>query len=124
MKLREVAKMARSKSVELKYGGWGVVIGAVLTLIVGFSWGGWVTGGTAKSNSDDALLASRAAICAAQFADAPDRAQQIEAMQKVDSWRRADFISEGGWDKMPGQNQASSGVARACVNAIDWPASN
>ncbi len=31
----------------LKPGVWGVVIGSILTMIVGFSWGGWTTSSTA-----------------------------------------------------------------------------
>ena len=32
----------------LKPGIWGVVIGSILTMIVGFSWGGWTTSSTAR----------------------------------------------------------------------------
>ena len=32
--------------VWLKPGIWGAVIGGVLTMIVGFGWGGWTTSGT------------------------------------------------------------------------------
>ncbi len=31
----------------LKPGVWGAVIGSILTMIVGFSWGGWTTSSTA-----------------------------------------------------------------------------
>jgi hypothetical protein len=30
----------------LKPGIWGVIIGNILTMIVGFSWGGWTTSST------------------------------------------------------------------------------
>ena len=33
--------------VWLKPGIWGAVVGGVLTMIVGFGWGGWTTSGTA-----------------------------------------------------------------------------
>ena len=32
----------------LKPGIWGAVIGSILTMIVGFSYGGWTTSGTAS----------------------------------------------------------------------------
>ena len=31
----------------LKPGIWGAVVGSILTMIVGFSWGGWTTSSTA-----------------------------------------------------------------------------
>src|SRR2546423_15155217 len=31
-----------------KAGAWGFVVGSIVTMIVGFSWGGWTTGGTAS----------------------------------------------------------------------------
>ena len=59
--------MNQQTSVKIKYGAWGLVAGAVVAMIVGFGWGGWVTGGTAKGRTDEAVLASRASICVAQF---------------------------------------------------------
>jgi hypothetical protein len=29
------------------------------------------------------------------------------------------FIEKGGWDKMPGEEQASPTVARACANGLE-----
>jgi hypothetical protein len=31
----------------------GIVIGAVASMVIGFSWGGWVTGGTAIKLADE-----------------------------------------------------------------------
>ena len=45
--------------------------GAVALAIVGFGWGSWVTGGsaglTAKTRSENAVVAALAPICATQF---------------------------------------------------------
>jgi len=35
-------------------------------MVIGFAWGGWVTGSTSQTRSDAAVLASQAAICVAQ----------------------------------------------------------
>ena len=35
----------------LKPGIWGVIIGSILTMIVGFSWGGWTTSSTARQQA-------------------------------------------------------------------------
>ena len=49
--------------------------GALAVAIVGFSWGGWVTAGTAearvKTGSQTAVIAALAPICASQFRQAP-----------------------------------------------------
>ena len=56
-------------AAKVKYGIWGLILGAVITMIVGFAWGGWRTMGAAQTVTDEAVLASRAAICVAQFMD-------------------------------------------------------
>ena len=47
---------------------WGAVAGAVACMIVGFSWGGWVAGGTARKDAataaHDAVVVALAPICA------------------------------------------------------------
>ena len=54
-------------AAKVKYGIWGLIVGALIAMIVGFMWGGWTTMGTAQTMSDEAVLASQAAICVAQF---------------------------------------------------------
>jgi hypothetical protein len=93
-------------------------------MIVGFAWGGWVTGTTAKGRSDEAVLASRAAICVAQFMRAPNHDQELKTFEAMDSWKRSELIEQGGWDKMPGQAEASGAVAEACAKGIEVLAAN
>jgi len=54
--------------------------------MVGFGWGGWVTGGsaelTAKTRSDNAVVAALAPICLTQFQKAPDAAAQQDYLQR------------------------------------------
>ena len=110
--------MKPETSAKLKYGVWGLIFGAAAAMIVGFAWGGWVTGATAKGRSDEAVLASRAAICVAQFMRAPNHAQELKAFEETDLWKRSELIEKGGWDKMPGQAEASGAVAEACAKGI------
>jgi hypothetical protein len=111
--------MKQEMSVKIKYGVWGVIFGAAAAMILGFGWGGWLTGGSAKGKSDDAVLASRAAICVAQFMRAPNHDQELKAFEATDSWKRGELIEKGGWDKMPGQGEASGAVAGACARGIE-----
>lgn len=103
--------MKPEATAKLKYGVWGLVFGAAAAMIVGFAWGGWVTGGTAKGRSDEAVLASRAAICVAQFMRAPNHAQEIKAFEQTDLWKRSELIEKGGGIRCPGRQRP----------AVLWP---
>ena len=111
--------MTSQTSAQLKYGGWGVAIGAVIAMVLGFTWGGWVTAGTADKMSQEAMLATRSAICVAQFMKAPDHEEQLKALKAIDSWKRGEFVEQGGWDKMPGEETARGFVSRACADGIE-----
>lgn len=111
--------MTQETSAKVKFGVWGLILGAAAAMIVGFAWGGWVTGSTAKGRSDEAVLASRAAICVAQFMKAPNHDQELKAFEQTDPWQRSELIGKGGWDKMPGQEEANAAVAEACAKGIE-----
>ena len=105
---------------KVTFGVWGLIIGAVIAMIIGFAWGGWLTGGTAQKMSDEAVLASRAAICVAQFMKEPDHKEKLKELKELDySYKRAQFIEQGGWDKMPGEEKAGYAVARACADGLE-----
>lgn len=104
---------------KIKYGVWGLICGAVIAMIIGFAWGGWSTSSTSQGKSDAAVLASQAAICVAQFMKDPNHEAKLKELEGVDRWKRSEFIEKGGWDKMPGQNDSSSGVSVACVAGIE-----
>ncbi|MDI6755652.1 MAG: hypothetical protein QME78_14795 [Thermodesulfobacteriota bacterium] len=86
---------------------------------MGFAWGGWITGGTAQKMTDEAVLASQAAICVAQFIKQPNHEEKLKELGKIDSWKRSEFIEKGGWDKMPGQKKADPLVSQACAKGLE-----
>ena len=102
-----------------KFGVWGLIIGAIVVMTIGFAWGGWTTQSTAQKMSDEAVLASQAAICVAQFMKQPNSDERLKELGQVESWKRAEFIEKEGWDKMPGQEKAGSYVAQACAKGLD-----
>ncbi len=104
---------------KVKFGIWGLIVGGIVAMIIGFSWGGWMTAGTAETMNDEAVLASQAAICVAQFMKDPYHEEKLKEFGELDSWKRADFIEEGGWATMPGQEKAVYGVARACADGLE-----
>jgi hypothetical protein len=100
-------------------GIWGFVIGAGIAMIVGFTWGGWSTASTSLKMSEEAVLASRASICVAQFMSAPDQKVKAKEFQGAESYQKSDFIEKGGWDRMPGQEKSSWGVSSACATGLE-----
>ena len=104
---------------KVKYGVWGLIVGAVIAMIIGFAWGGWSTTKTTQTMSEEAVLASQAAICVAQFMKEPNHKEKLKELRELDSWKRGEFIEKGGWDIMPGQEKAGYFVARACADGLD-----
>ncbi|MEJ2333914.1 MAG: hypothetical protein P8Y08_14205 [Desulfobulbaceae bacterium] len=105
---------------KIKYGVWGLICGAIIAMIIGFVWGGWTTSSTSQEMSREAVLASQAAICVAQFMKQPNHEEKLKELRELDSWKRAEFIEKGRWDVMPGQEKAEDyAVARACADGLE-----
>ena len=100
----------------------GALGGAVALAILGFTWGGWVTGGSAQRNASNsatsAVVAALAPICLVQFQQKPDNLLQLAALKKINSYDQASFVEKAGWATMPGNTEPSSGVAKACAALI------
>ena len=109
---------------ETKPALWGMVGGAIAAAIIGFTWGGWVTGGTAemeaKQRADAAVVAALAPVCVERFRRAPDVAANLAALQKTDSWSQGGFIEKGGWATAPGAEATDQApaVAKACASLL------
>jgi len=107
--------------VETKPALWGIVGGAIAAAIVGFSWGGWVTGGKAEADAtqraNGAVVVALAPVCVERFQRAADVSANLAALKKVDSWSQGDFIEKGGWATAPGSKAPDqlSAVAKACA---------
>ena len=111
--------MKQETKGKIKYGVWGLIVGAIIAMIIGFAWGGWTTSGTTKTMTEEAVLASQAAICVAQFMKEPNHKEKLKELKELGSYQRADFIEKGGWDIMPGQEKAGYAVARACSDGLE-----
>jgi hypothetical protein len=107
--------------VETKPALWGMAGGAIAAAVVGFSWGGWVTGGRAETDAtqraDAAVVVALAPVCVERFQSAADVSDNLAALMKIDSWSRGDFIEKGGWATAPGSKATdpASAVAKACA---------
>lgn len=103
---------------KIKFSSWGIVGGAIVAMVIGFGWGGWSTAGTTDKISAEAVVASQASICVAQFMSQPNHADKLSELEKIGTWNKAQFIEEGGWNKMPGQDKGIYSVARSCAESL------
>lgn len=96
----------------------GAIGGAVILAIVGFGWGGWVTGSTAtkdaKAAAHDAVVTALAPICAERFRAQSDAGPKLAALATTSSWERGTVVEKSGYAMMPGSKTTDSDVARAC----------
>jgi hypothetical protein len=101
---------------------WSCVASVVLTMIIGFSWGGWVTGGTARTAAEvmahDAVVKRLAPICVVQSGRDPAKAQKLIALKEESSWQRGEYVGKQGWATMPGEQEPDTRVAQACATLL------
>jgi hypothetical protein len=101
---------------------WGVVVGTIGIMILGFAWGGWVLGSTAermaKAWADEAVTAVLVPICVERFMGQADAAAQLAAFQNTVSWRQSQLIEQGGWATATGSKDPNTAVARMCAQQL------
>ncbi len=107
---------------KIKIGVWAAIGGAILTMIIGFAWGGWVTGGTAQSRAEtlaaDAVATRLAPICVAQFNQDQEKDKKLKELKEKSTWDRSKYVEEQGWATMPYEKEPDSAVAEKCVQQI------
>ena len=101
----------------------GVAIGAVASTIIGFSWGGWTTGGAANrlavERADTAVVAALTPICVEKFLQNSDANANLAVLQKIStSWEQGDYLQKGGWATQPGATSSDYHLARACAEKL------
>jgi len=101
---------------------WSAAGGAIVLAVIGFNWGGWVTGGTAeamaKDSASDAVAERLGSICVAQANLDSDRDHKLKELMKKDFWEKGRYIEELKWAIMPGEDKADSKVADACAKQL------
>jgi len=94
------------------------VAAVVLTLIVGFNWGGWVTGGSAQAMAKEAVVQRLAAVCVAQFDQNPGKDGKLTELKDTSIWQRRAYVEKQGWATMPGEEKPNSKVADECAKRL------
>jgi hypothetical protein len=98
----------------------GIVVGAVASMLIGFSWGGWVTGGAATKIAADqasaAVLTVLTPICVAKFLQDGDAQDKLAALRRISSsYEQGQYLEKGGWATPPGATSSDYQLARACA---------
>jgi hypothetical protein len=97
---------------------WVVVAFMILTMFVGFRWGGWVTGGTSQRMTNDAITQRLSSICVGQFNQDPQKDQKLTELKDTSYYQRDDYVKDQGWATMPGEAKPNSKVADECTTLI------
>jgi len=109
-------------SEKIKLGLWSGVGGALMTMYVGFNFGGWVTNGgavaMAKETAATAVAERLGSICVAQFNRDKAKSEKLVEMKGKDAWEIGRFIDAQSWAIMPGDEKSDSGVADACARQL------
>jgi alpha/beta superfamily hydrolase len=91
----------------------------VTTLVIGFGFGGWVTGGTAQKMVTEAADGARhqlaAAICVEEFMASKDARTQLADLKKAEWYTRDKIIAASGWATMPDRKEPNMVVAEMCA---------
>ena len=106
----------------LRPGLYGAAAGAVALAIIGFSWGGWVTGGTAAQMASEQaraeVVAALVPVCLEQSSQDPQLAATLAQLKEASSYQRSDMVMNAGWATMPGSSDPDRSVARACLEKL------
>ncbi len=103
----------------LKPALFGAAAGAVALAVVGFSWGGWMTGGAAEKLAYNQarleVVAALVPICMEQSNQDPQVVAMLAQLKDTSSYQRNDMLMKAGWATMPGSSDPNRDVARACM---------
>lgn len=102
---------------------WGAAGGAIAAMIIGFAWGGWVTGGSAErmaaTQSSAAAVQALVPVCVAMSESdpaGPAKLQQLAILKS--SWERREFVMKTGWATIAGAKEPNGRVAEGCAEVI------
>jgi hypothetical protein len=100
----------------------GAGAGAIALAIVGFSWGGWVTGGSAADMAKKQSLAATATAltpyCLERSAADPNSIQLLAELKAASTYNRKAIVEKAGWATPLGAEKPSTELAQACQLAL------
>ena len=104
------------------YSLWGAAAGAAALAVIGFTLGGWMTGGNAEAmaqkRSQTAVVAVLTPICIQKFKANANASVKLAELKDIGvSWLRRDYIVSG--DGRPSARERPFELADACAEALN-----
>ena len=101
---------------------YGAGAGAIALAIVGFTWGGWVTGAGARKMADEAstvaVAASLTPYCLERARTDPRSFEVLEELKAANGFNRRGIVEKAGWATPLGSEQPVRALALACEQAL------
>jgi sensor domain CHASE-containing protein len=117
--IQKIKGVKMTVSFSVKYISLGLVIGCILTIIIGFNFGGWITGSKAAVLIEDASTAkvteSLLPLCVSRAKSDAGFEEKLIKLERAASYNRLELISSEDWAKMPGTNDVNRPLAIACA---------
>jgi alpha/beta superfamily hydrolase len=101
----------------------GAAVGAIATALVGFGYGGWVSGSSAErmasQQSAAAVTAALLPVCVSQSKADPEAIAKTQHVGALGSqYERSAFVMRTGWATMPAAQSPNSDLAAACAEVL------
>jgi hypothetical protein len=104
----------------------GAIVGAIATMVLGFSQGGWYTGKSAEllayQTSKTAVIDALIPICISHSKLDPESTAKLgQLIAMKTSYEQRDFVMKTGWATMPAADQPDRELAAACAETLSKP---
>ncbi|WP_323790178.1 hypothetical protein [Thalassovita sp.] len=105
-----------------KPGVYGALVGAVAVSVLGFTWGGWTTSGSAdemaQSFAAEEVTLAMVPVCLNLSEADTERAAKLATLREASSFQRRNAMMETGWATLPGTDTPSRDLAAACLAGL------
>jgi len=101
----------------------GAVVGAIVTMIYGFTQGGWYSGSSAERLAQEASAAAVidafVPVCVGQSKTDPNSMTKLAEFATIrTSYEQRDFVAKSGWATLPAASAPSLDLASACASVL------
>lgn len=102
----------------IKPGLTGAAAGAIALALIGFNWGGWVTGGSASDMASKESVAAVASAlmpyCIQNSQNDPNAMGVMADLKAASPYQRRAIVEKSGWATPLGADRPNTALAQAC----------
>jgi dienelactone hydrolase len=103
----------------------GAGVGAIALAVIGFSWGGWTTTGSAQAMAKKEAIAAIAAAltpyCLERSRSDPNAVALMAEFTAASTYNRRGIVEKAGWATPLGMDKPNLELAQACQLALATP---